>query len=86
MLTIRDTGTGISEKEYHTLFQSFRKIQEPDSKIIRGLGLGLAISKKMVSLLGGRIWFESKSGEGSTFFFTIPEDETGQLKNQVLPA
>lgn len=83
---VKDTGTGIPENEYQTLFQSFRKIQETDAKFNRGLGLGLSISKKMVSLLGGRIWFESKPGEGSTFYFTIPEIGTDQVKNQVLPA
>ena len=81
---VRDTGTGIPEKEYHTLFQSFRKIQEPDSKITRGLGLGLAISKKMVNLLGGRIWFESRTGKGSTFLFSIPDEMEDGPRNQVL--
>jgi len=68
---VKDTGIGIPDELQATIFQRFVKIDEKD-KIREGSGLGLPISKSIIESLGGNIWVESKSGEGSTFYFTLP--------------
>jgi signal transduction histidine kinase len=69
---VRDTGPGIAATDQAKLFQEF---QQCDNAIIRkkgGIGLGLAISKRIVEMHGGKIWVESQPGAGSTFAFTLP--------------
>ncbi|MBA7551293.1 Adaptive-response sensory-kinase SasA [subsurface metagenome] len=53
------------------IFNNFTKIDESDSSH-EGLGLGLSLSKKLVELMNGNIWYESKEMKGTTFYFTIP--------------
>ena len=69
---VKDTGIGISQENQQLVFERFRKIEAGSSKLYRGTGLGLAISKRLVELLGGKIWLESEPGEGSVFYFTQP--------------
>jgi signal transduction histidine kinase len=70
---IQDTGTGIDEKDRDRVFERFVKIEDPSFEILhRGTGIGLSIARKMVELLGGRIWIESTVSKGSAFYFTIP--------------
>lgn len=73
LVTVSDTGTGIPEKDLPHLFQEFTQIG-PGGRggVSDGSGLGLVISKQLVELHGGRIWAESKQGQGTTFSFTIP--------------
>jgi signal transduction histidine kinase/ligand-binding sensor domain-containing protein len=69
---VKDTGIGIADEYKDYIFDRFRKIEYSTEQIHRGTGLGLSISKNLCELMGGKIWVESKVGEGSTFYFTIP--------------
>lgn len=69
---ISDTGIGIAESEKEIIFEEFRQADGSSSRKYGGTGLGLSISKKIVELLGGNIWFESKLNVGTKFFVQIP--------------
>lgn len=73
---VKDTGIGISKENFDLVFDRFRKIENKEFQLKSGSGLGLAISKSYVELLGGRIWLDSELGKGTTFFFTIPKEQT----------
>ena len=80
---VSDTGIGIPA-EYHTIiFERFRQVEAEKTRKYGGNGLGLAISKNLVELMGGEIWFESESGNGSTFYFTIPYHAEPEGKNVI---
>ena len=67
---VEDTGIGISKKDQESIFDMFKQV---DTKIKRsGSGIGLAICKKLISLLNGKIWLESKEDEGTKFYFHVP--------------
>ncbi|MFA5054798.1 MAG: PAS domain S-box protein [Dehalococcoidia bacterium] len=73
LISVKDTGIGIAKKDQAKLFTEFYQIEEPYAKKYEGTGLGLALSKRLVALHGGKIWFESKGqGKGSTFYFILP--------------
>lgn len=69
---VQDTGIGIPKKFHNKIFTRFRQVDDSEHRIYDGTGLGLSICKSIVEMLGGKIWVESKKGEGSTFKFTIP--------------
>ncbi|MCI0396956.1 MAG: HAMP domain-containing histidine kinase [Chloroflexi bacterium] len=71
-VTVQDTGIGIKPEDQNKLFQKFFRADDEWARQSPGTGLGLTITKNLIELQGGRIWFESRSGEGSTFYFTIP--------------
>ena len=69
---IKDTGIGIPDDKKEAIFDRFIQADITDKRAFQGAGLGLAISKSYVEMLGGSIWVESEEGNGSTFYFTIP--------------
>lgn len=77
---VTDTGIGIPPESLEVIFERFRKIESDRSRLYRGAGLGLTISKKLVEMLGGHIWAESSPGNGSTFSFTIPANQSERTR------
>lgn len=73
LVEISDKGIGIEEQEIDKIFERFYRINDTQSKFINGSGLGLWITREIISSHGGKIWVESKIGEGSKFMFTIPK-------------
>lgn len=69
---VRDTGIGIPDKSKDYIFERFRQADDTSTREYGGAGLGLTISKGLVEIMGGKIWFESVHGKGTTFFFTLP--------------
>ncbi len=72
IFSVEDTGPGISEEDQKRLFKPFEQLEGPLRKRVKGTGLGLYFSKKLVELHGGRIWVRSELGKGSRFSFSIP--------------
>jgi len=72
---VRDSGIGIREEKQKVIFDRFMQGHETKTKLYGGTGLGLAISKNLTEILGGNIGLDSKTGEGSTFWFILPRNE-----------
>lgn len=70
---LSDTGTGIKEEDYNKLFEKFSRLEDAVKKEIEGLGLGLVLTKKLVDLLNGKIWFDSTYGVGSNFYIELEQ-------------
>jgi signal transduction histidine kinase len=71
-VSIADTGSGIPLEEQEKIFDEFYQISRSGREKSQGVGLGLAISKDLVEMHGGKIWVESEISRGSTFHFTVP--------------
>ena len=71
-IRVQDTGIGISPEDQGRIFLEFEQVAGSYQRQLQGTGLGLALTKKLVELHGGRIWVESEVGRGSTFTFTLP--------------
>ncbi|MCD6271907.1 MAG: HAMP domain-containing protein [Deltaproteobacteria bacterium] len=70
-VSVSDTGIGIDKKHLNLIFEKFKRIDEK-IETARGSGLGLSITKYIITAHGGKIWVQSEPGKGSTFFFTLP--------------
>jgi two-component system phosphate regulon sensor histidine kinase PhoR len=77
-VSVIDRGPGMTEEERRSLFQKFHRLASATAGEIQGTGLGLFIVKGLVEAHGGRVWVESKLGEGSTFSFTLPSANGAQ--------
>jgi signal transduction histidine kinase len=71
---VKDSGPGVPPHLMPDLFEPFAKAR--DRSRSDSVGLGLAIAREIVQLHGGRIWVESQEGQGSTFWFTVPSQDT----------
>lgn len=71
-IAVHDTGVGIPQEEWEWIFKPFYQLESSLRREHGGLGIGLALSKSLVELHGGRIWVESEVGKGSTFTLVIP--------------
>ncbi len=74
-LWVKDSGIGMSAEDQQKIFQKFFRSEDPKAREAPGTGLGLNITKSLVEMQGGRIWFESEYRQGTTFHFTIPVAE-----------
>ncbi len=76
---VKDTGIGIREDQQELIFDLFRQADETYTTAHGGTGIGLSITKKLTELMGGKIWLISERGRGSTFYFTIPNENNLEL-------
>ncbi len=79
-ITVQDDGLGIDKQDQPLIFSQFFRSGDTQVRARRGAGLGLNITKKIVEMHGGQIWFESEFRQGTTFYFTLPIAETAVTK------
>ncbi len=72
LFSVRDTGVGIPVENQSKIFEAFEQADGSITRKYGGTGLGLSITLQLVNLMGGKVWFESEPGAGTTFFFTLP--------------
>jgi signal transduction histidine kinase len=72
---VKDNGIGISLEDQNKIFQKFFRSEDSKARESPGTGLGLNITRSLIEMMGGRIWFESEFRQGTTFHFTIPVAE-----------
>ena len=73
-VSVQDFGIGIAKDQLKKVFGRLYQVSDPTEKTFPGLGMGLYISKEIITRHKGKIWVESEKGKGSTFFFTLPQD------------
>ena len=71
VFSVRDNGVGFDSEYHDFIFEMLKQLKTKNKT--EGSGIGLALCKRLVENLGGEIWAESKKGEGSTFYFSIPK-------------
>jgi signal transduction histidine kinase len=72
VVSVTDQGDGIAPDELEKIFNKFHRVERGDARKTYGYGLGLYISRKFIQAMGGELWAESKVGQGSTFYFSLP--------------
>ena len=77
-----DNGPGIRKKDQNRIFKPYQRYDSGTPEYMSGLGLGLSLCKNLVELHGGKIWLESKKGEGTVFTFTIPVKKPAAVKSR----
>jgi signal transduction histidine kinase/ligand-binding sensor domain-containing protein/CheY-like chemotaxis protein len=80
---VKDTGIGIPSELQDIVFSSFTKIEIPAGKTFGGIGLGLSICKSLIDMMGGKIWFMSAAGSGTTFYFTLPNIQIQNIESDI---
>jgi signal transduction histidine kinase len=80
LITVKDSGYGISKSHQRRIFEPFFQAEQTIYRKQGGTGLGLVICKGIVESQGGKIWFESEEGKGTTFYFTVPFNPSKELK------
>ncbi|MFO8129431.1 MAG: tetratricopeptide repeat protein [Bacteroidales bacterium] len=70
--SVSDSGIGIPKDKFGIIFDKFRQLDHSSTRQYGGTGLGLSISRELLKLMGGKIWLESETGKGSTFYVEIP--------------
>ncbi len=81
-VSVQDTGIGIPKERYHVVFKEFEQVDSSSTRRYEGTGLGLPVSKKFIEAHGGKMWFESAEGQGSTFYFSIPINGPGSVTSE----
>lgn len=71
-ICVKDTGVGIAPDDQERIFEEFQRVRQPNGQKVHGVGLGLAICRRLITYMGGKIGVESTPGEGSTFFCDLP--------------
>ena len=72
VVSVRDQGVGIAREDLGTLFLPFHRVRQAGGREVKGVGLGLFISRSIIEAHGGDIWVQSELGKGSTFYFSLP--------------
>ena len=85
LFQISDTGPGIQEEDQKRIFEPFVQVDNSIRRKYGGSGLGLTISKKLIELHGGKMWLESKVGQGTTFYFSLPLNPSLLQEEKNLP-
>ena len=78
---VLDSGAGIPQDQQEHIFERFRQVGDSTARTQEGTGLGLTISKNLVEMMGGEMWMNSKEGEGSVFYFTLPYETKSNSEN-----
>jgi signal transduction histidine kinase len=84
-LTVKDTGSGVEAEQLPYIFERFYRTDNSRTRATGGAGLGLAIVKQLVELQGGRVWAESRAGEGLSVFIALPKFDAGKLSLETAP-